>query len=148
MGATIGIAAGQCSINSLEVDRRIPNGEAAENFSYGWFQYGQSKLTYTLAQPFFKYSYRGFHEPDRALLRRTKESDVGFMTDCASNYVLKNFWHNHVHNQLPHIKHKHENYRDFGGESRYMSDFEADNMANILLAVSYGHHVSTTSPGR
>jgi len=55
--------------------------------------------------------------------------------------LLRNFWHNFAHNQIQAITD--ENYRLFGGEPRYDSDLEADNIANILLAYSYGFPIMT-----
>jgi hypothetical protein len=58
------------------------------------------------------------------------------MKSCASNYLLKNFWHNYVHRQIQGIAS--HNYHSFGGEARDHSDFTADNLATILFVRSYG----------
>ena len=67
-------------------------------------------------------------------------SDTIFLKDCATNYLIKNFWHNYVHDRLQRITDA--NYRLFRHEARYFSDFEADNFANILLPLSYDLNVA------
>ncbi|WP_165191549.1 hypothetical protein [Caulobacter soli] len=59
-----------------------------------------------------------------------------FVRHCATNYLVKNFWHNFVHRALQGITTA--NYRDFGGYAREDSDFEADHVANLLLLRAYG----------
>lgn len=59
-----------------------------------------------------------------------------YVMHCATNYLVKNFWHNFVHNELQGITH--ENYGRFRGVAREASDFEADHIANLLTLLSYG----------
>lgn len=117
---------------------------AAENF-FCWFDYGKSsrgktKFNFTLTQPFFTLSYDGLYCNEKL---RQKTDLKAFMNDCATNYILKYCWHTYVHNKLQRITQ--HNYEDFDGEPTYTSDFEADNLATILLAISYNHKISTCS---
>jgi len=69
-------------------------------------------------------------------LEKEKFSESEFVFECATNYLLKNFWHNFVHCRLQGITDG--NYGNFGGAARYDSDFEADNLATVFLVLSYG----------
>lgn len=127
-------------LNASAHDSRITSAEAAEDDFYSSFEYrSNGVIAYTLTKAFFQYSYRGFIMPPAA--PRPKERPSAFLQDCATNYLLKNFWHNHVHEQLQHITSS--NYHKVRGEARDLSDFEADNLATVLLTLSYGHEVGT-----
>ncbi|WP_076997222.1 hypothetical protein [Variovorax sp. KK3] len=59
-----------------------------------------------------------------------------FVRHCATNYLVKNFWHNFVHRAIQGIAT--HNYHQFRGAAREDSDFQSDNISNILLVRSYG----------
>jgi hypothetical protein len=63
-------------------------------------------------------------------------ADPAFVAHCATNYLVKNFWHNFVHRIVQGISSA--NYHEFRGLAREDSDFEADHLANLLLVRSYG----------
>lgn len=108
----------------------VPRGVAASG----------SRVTFRSTPAFLKWSYDGLFSPlgDSAVLERKKfVSTDAFMADCATNYLLKNFWHNYVHKALQGIDEL--NFSKFRHESRYESDFEADNLATMLLVRSYGY---------
>lgn len=147
------------SFNPIEHDNHlIDNNEFnAENFFYGRFSFrdqdgpvGSSKLafarthvTYEVPQTFIDWSFRRL-EPPRgtdADLEKDKYSEEQFVFECATNYLLKNFWHNFVHCRLQGITES--NYGNFDGSARYDSDFEADNLATVFLILSYGRPVRT-----
>jgi hypothetical protein len=79
--------------------------------------------------------------PDEELRRGRFADGSCFVSECASTHLLRNFWHNFAHNYIQAITD--ENYTCFGGEPRYDSDLEADNLANILLVYSYGFPILT-----
>jgi hypothetical protein len=64
------------------------------------------------------------------------QSDPAYVTHCATNYLVKNFWHNFVHAEIQGINQS--NYGLFRGLAREDSDFEADHIANLLTLRSYG----------
>jgi len=128
------------ALNSSAHDSRIASARAAEDDFYSGFEYRRNGvIAYTLTEAFFRYSYRGLVTPPAK--PRPKERGSTFLQECAVNYLIKNFWHNHVHEQLQKITS--DNYHKVRGEARDLSDFEADNLATVLLALSYGHTVST-----
>ena len=125
--------------------------DIAENFFYGWFEglsvvpSGQRrwKPIYSLPDAFLEYSYQGLHMPrysDEELGAEGLDRDE-LLAECATNYLLKNFWHNFVHNAFQNIDHT--NHHEFGGTAQFESDFEADNWGTILLAYSYGLPIET-----
>lgn len=121
------------------IETPISNEEHAASHFYSNFEcdYDNKRIKYNLTEAFFDFTYKGLYKPDA--LQGSNENDFEFIKDCATNYLVKNFWHNYVHNHVQNINHK--NYPDFADEARYASDFEADNFANILLASSYGQDV-------
>jgi len=127
------------SLNASEHDSRTTSAEAAAHEFYPGFEYRDGKVSYTVTKAFFEASYRGFFEPDAT--RHSAERRRDFLSDCATNYLVKNLWHNHVHEQLQNITSY--NYHEVGGEARDMADFEADNLATVILALSYGHVIDT-----
>lgn len=133
-------------LDFLERDGRITNEEAAKDDFYSHFKYSNKSkdliVKYSLTSAFFQYSYDGLSRP-KGVQRRKRESNLAFLKDCAKNYLLKNFWHNHVHERAQRITIA--NYHEFEDEARFASDFEADNLANILLALSYGHKVGAAT---
>lgn len=64
------------------------------------------------------------------------QSDPNYVAHCATNYLVKNFWHNFVHSEIQGINQN--NYGRFRGLAREDSDFEADHIANLLTLRSYG----------
>src|SRR5688572_29882531 len=134
----------QFELHDQHRDHRISNDEAAREHFYSGFKLVTRKrrplIVYELSQAFFAYTYNGLYNPDQGRsaaqrLKRPDETDTTFLKDCATNYLIKNFWHNYVHDRLQRITDA--NYHLFRHEARYFSDFEADNFANILLPLSY-----------
>ncbi|HEY7810914.1 MAG TPA: hypothetical protein VIA98_11085 [Allosphingosinicella sp.] len=64
------------------------------------------------------------------------QSDPDYVAHCATNYLVKNFWHNFVHAEIQGINQG--NYGRFRGLAREDSDFQADHVANLLTLRSYG----------
>lgn len=64
------------------------------------------------------------------------QADPVYVMHCATNYLVKNFWHNFVHGEIQGINQT--NYGNFRGLAREDSDFEADHIANLLTLRSYG----------
>lgn len=138
----------------IEGDDPIQDDEyRAENFFYGRFDFSETSRPLTrgdsdvprkpvgfrTTQTFLNWSYQRLHAPqasDVELQRHTFGSDGEFIKHCATNYLVKNFWHNFVHREIQAITEA--NYSDFSGDARSDSDFEADNLANIYLVCSYG----------
>ncbi len=120
--------------------------DAAENFFYGRFVFRKLqppqrvRVESTMQEAFVKWSHQNLHlpryAPEEIGVSPTQVSDPKFIRSCAANYLLKNFWHNYVHNVLQRISF--ENYKRFGGGARYEADFEADNLANLFLIHCYG----------
>ncbi len=128
--------------------------DLAENFFYGRFVFRNSgnppvRVEATMQDAFVEWSHQGLdlpkYKPEEMGVTADKLSDPIFIGACASNYLLKNFWHNYVHNVLQKISF--ENYKDFGGLARYEADFEADNLANLFLIHSYGLPVCASGFG-
>jgi hypothetical protein len=140
-------------VNHELVDRHqeLEDFDQAENLFYGDFDFSCPRgfqnivrVTHRSTPAFRKWSFERLlwptiqtsqGEPER-LEKQSGETDAEFMMSCASNYLLKNFWHNYVHRQIQGIAS--HNYHSFGGEARDHSDFTADNLATILFARSYG----------
>lgn len=132
--------------------------EKAEDHFYGQFSFRELqphnsetrpsqltkrlRVTHIATDTFMSWSYRMLTKPDgvESILRSAEfETPMWFAFHCATNYALKNFWHNFVHERLQGISH--HNYHVFAGDARFETDFEADNLANILLLLSYGIEV-------
>jgi hypothetical protein len=140
-------------------DQELEEFDQAENLFYGDFTFTCPRgfkdivrVTHRSTPAFRQWSFRrllwptieteqGTSEP---LKKRTGETDSEFMMSCATNYLLKNFWHNYVHREIQGITS--ENYHSFGGAARDQSDFTADNIGTILFLRSYG--VSILTRGR
>jgi hypothetical protein len=97
---------------------------------------------FVVPQTFLDWGYRRLHPPvgDAGTLGmrafgENADSEL-FIKHCATNYLVKNFWHNFVHRAIQGIGS--HNYHEFRGPAREDSDFEADHLANLLLARSYG----------
>ena len=125
--------------------------DQAENGFYGKFNFsfprkvgGGLRVNFEITPAFLTWSYEQLYRPrasNTVLQRQLFRNESGFMKDCATNYLLKNFWHNYVHNSLQEI---HElNYWKFSGDLTYENDFEADNLASLLLVRSYGFKLTT-----
>ena len=131
--------------------------DQAENLFYGDFDFscprgfkGIVRVTHRSTPAFRKWSFERLLWPTieapqdepQPLKKNPDETDSEFMMSCASNYLLKNFWHNYVHRQIQGIAS--HNYHSFGGEARDHSDFTADNLATILFVRSYGIDILTS----
>lgn len=124
----------------------------AENFFYCDVDFrARSKIrlaVFKVPAPFLDWGYRQLHRPagsSEALGLRAYEGgadDPAFVRHCATNYLVKNFWHNFTHRALQGITT--DNYHQFRGLAREDSDFEADHVANLLLLRGYGQSVHTT----
>ncbi len=116
----------------------------AENFFYPSLQLNKGArssvtVNYRLTKTFLDWSHQRLRWPigtDEELERAHFENDEVFISACAVNYLVKNLWHNYVHVAVQGITEA--NYRKFRGEARFDSDFEADNLATLLLLKSYG----------
>ncbi len=118
----------------------------AENFFYTDTRFPRvgavRRASFTVPQPFLDWSYKRLHKPrssEAVLLSHefTQGSDdPEFVTHCASNYLVKNFWHNFVHRHVQGIDNT--NYHEFRGPAREDTDFDSDHIANLLLAKTYG----------
>jgi hypothetical protein len=146
-------------VNHELIERRqtLEDFDQAENLFYGDFDFscprgfkGIVRVTHRSTPAFRKWSFEQLRwptietthaEPER-LKKQADETDAEFMMSCASNYLLKNFWHNYVHRQIQGIAS--HNYHSFGGGARDHSDFAADNLATILFARSYGIDILTS----
>jgi hypothetical protein len=126
--------------------------DQAENGFYGKFSFGYPRkvgaglrVGLEMTTPFLQWSYAKLFRPkgsDADLERHRFKDESTFMQDCATNYLLKNFWHNYVHNALQDV---HElNYFKFDGDLTTENDFEADHVASLLLVRSYGHPLGTS----
>ena len=102
---------------------------------------------FVVPKPFLDWGYTRLHPPvgtaGELEVERFGGSDKSqaFIRHCATNYLVKNFWHNFVHRAVQGITD--ESYHEFRGPAREDSDYEADNLANILLVRSYGYPVLT-----
>ncbi len=61
----------------------------------------------------------------------------------ATNYLVKNLWHNVVHVLRQEINES--NFPEFVGQARETSDFTADNLAAIMHVLSYGLRIEAAS---
>ncbi|MCI0561863.1 MAG: hypothetical protein MN733_25535 [Nitrososphaera sp.] len=98
---------------------------------------------FEITDTFLDGSFEGLHPPgnfgqnytaDELQIDEINRSAV--LRDCATNYLVRNYWHNYVHSHIHH--HTNENYRHISGQARYEADFEADNWSYLFLASSYG----------
>ena len=146
-------------VNHELIDRyqELEDFDQAENLFYGDFDFSCPRgfksivrVTHRSTPAFRKWSFGRLLWPTiettqsgpERLKKRPEETESEFMMSCASNYLLKNFWHNFVHRQIQGIAS--HNYHSFGGESRDHSDFAADNLATILFIRSYGIDILTS----
>lgn len=127
-------------LNRLSHDSRLSDSKAADSDFYPGFEFrSNGVMVYTLTRSFLDHSLQGLEIPSSK--RKRGESEIKYMEDCATNYLVKNFWHNIVHEQMQRITS--HNYREFREEARYSSDFDADCLATVMLALSYGHTART-----
>jgi hypothetical protein len=130
--------------------------DQAENLFYGDFEFSSPRgfkdivrVTHRSTPTFRNWSYKRLHWPNvetaqgepEGLKKQSPETDAEFMMSCASNYLLKNFWHNYIHRNIQGIRS--HNYREFSGAARDHSDFTADNLGTILFLRSYGFEILT-----
>ncbi len=89
---------------------------------------------------FLDWGYQNLRRPEIDSLLSTDfplgQNDPNYVLHCATNYLVKNFWHNFVHAGIQGINQA--NYGRFRGLTREDSDFEADHIANLLTLRSYG----------
>ncbi|OHU92284.1 MULTISPECIES: hypothetical protein [Pseudoalteromonas] len=121
---------------------QAPDSERAEHEFYGRFQFQQRSapsrrhVTFDCTEVFYDWSLLSLHMPRVTTGCELTSNSEKLLSQAATNYLVKNFWHNVVHKLFQGI---HElNFHEFGGGARYESDFTADNLANIMLLVSYG----------
>jgi hypothetical protein len=153
-------------VNHERIDRHqeLEDFDHAENLFYGDFDFtcprgfkDIARVTHRSTPAFRQWSFRRLIWPtieteqsgSEPLKKRPDETDSEFMASCATNYLLKNFWHNYVHRVIQGITS--ENYHSFGGAARDQSDFTADNIGSILFLRSYGVQMLTrgrSSPER
>ncbi len=146
-------------VNHELIDRpqELEDFDQAENLFYGDFDFSCPRgfknivrITHRSTPAFRKWSFERLIWPSfetaqgeaEMLRKRPEETDSEFMMSCASNYLLKNFWHNYVHREVQGIAS--HNYHRFGGEARNHSDFTADNLATLLFVRSYGINILTS----
>lgn len=137
-------------------DEQLEDFDQAENLFYGDFDFSCprgfkniTRVTHRSTPAFRNWSFKRLVWPTietadgtgERLKKRSGESDTEFMMSCASNYLLKNFWHNFVHRRIQGITS--HNYHNFGGEARDQSDFTADNIGTLLLVRSFGFTLPT-----
>jgi hypothetical protein len=150
-------------VNHERIDREqeLEDFDHAENLFYGDFNFSCPRgfkdivrVTHRSTPAFREWSFKRLVWPSvetelgtQELVKKpTDESDSEFMMSCASNYLLKNFWHNYVHRAIQGITS--ENYHSFGGEARDQSDFTADNIGTILFLRSYGVEILASGRSR
>lgn len=141
----------------IDRDQQLQEFDQAENLFYGDFSFGRPRgfpnvirVTHRSTPAFRQWGFRRLVWPTieteqggtQLLKKRDDETDSEFMSSCATNYLLKNFWHNYVHRAIQGITS--ENYHSFGGEARDQSDFTADNLGNVLFLRSYGIEILST----
>jgi hypothetical protein len=101
---------------------------------------GRRVAVFKVPRAFLDWGYQNLRRPEVDLLLATDfpggQSDPAYVMQCATNYLVKNFWHNFVHTEIQGINHG--NYGTFRGLAREDSDFEADHIANLLTLRSYG----------
>jgi len=130
-------------------DRELAYDDYA-NFFYGTMSVRESidhpgirTVVHDARPAFFALFRQEHHDPDYAPedlgldVRRDNRRLLG------TNYLTKNLWHNVVHVERQRINDS--NFRFFSGVARDYSDFMADNLAGIMLAVSYGLDVRADS---
>lgn len=101
---------------------------------------GDRVAVFKVPRAFLDWGYQNLRRPPPDSLVSTDfprgQADPAYVTHCATNYLVKNFWHNFVHGQIQGINQG--NYGEFRGLAREDSDFEADHIANLLTLRSYG----------
>lgn len=134
--------------NKVKQDISVSQPEALKKYFYGDLRIDEShegiiKLVYSPTEAFLDLLISNIEvqtttSPDLKFPASISTRDVLF--NCATNYLLKNIWHNFYHNYFQNI-HLHS-YKNFKGYPRTISEFSADNMANIYLVLSYGEGIS------
>jgi len=99
----------------IERHQELEDFDQAENLFYGDFDFSCPRgfknivrVTHRSTPAFRKWSFERLLWPTletpqaeaERLKKRAGETDAEFMMSCASNYLLKNFWHNYVHRQI------------------------------------------------
>lgn len=132
------------STGSDDTDRIASDSDRAEHEFYGRFQFQQrnqnnTHITFDCTEVFYKWSLNSLHMPrltNEDLKSQLTTATQKLISNAATNYLVKNFWHNCVHKLIQGINEL--NFHEFGGDARYESDFTADNLANIFLLSCYG----------
>jgi hypothetical protein len=103
-------------------------------------RHGRRVAVFKVPRVFLDWGYQNLRRPaaDPLILAEFPggQSDPDYVMHCATNYLVKNFWHNFVHGEIQGINQA--NYGHFRGLAREDSDFEADHIANLLTLRSYG----------
>ena len=101
---------------------------------------GDRVAVFKVPQAFLDWGYQNLRRPPPDPLIAADfprgQADPAYVSHCATNYLVKNFWHNFVHGEIQGINQS--NYGRFRGLAREDSDFEADHIANLLTLRSYG----------
>ena len=101
---------------------------------------GRRVAVFKVPRVFLDWGYQNLRRPAADPLIADEfpggQSDPDYVMHCATNYLVKNFWHNFVHGEIQGINQT--NYGRFRGLAREDSDFEADHIANLLTLRSYG----------
>ena len=134
-----------------------PEAESAHT-EYADFFYGTTKIVasgeparfrrvvHMTRSAFLAALQSGQHPPEYSLEALGFEPEPppeDMIKTCAINYLTKNLWHNVVHVAAQGINGA--NYKAFRGLARHQSDFVADNLSTILLALSYALNVNADS---
>lgn len=126
---------------------RVPFSEGFEatNLFYGRYNISlptQSNLhvmvKLEIPEKFVDMSYDGLHLPTYQIEQINPKNILGveFQASCATNYLLRNFWHNYIHEVFHGTTDR--TFRNFRGAAREETDFDADNISFLVLARSYG----------
>lgn len=143
----------------IDVPKRSPSSdsEMLRGEFADWF-YGDLSLSkaqgdkyicvrHRVTWAFLRGTYEGLNYPSRyspdQLGVTPRASPSALMAEMGINYLVKNLWHNYVHIKGQEITS--HNFHAFRGRARFQSDFEADNLATILLVSSYGLPVRADS---
>jgi hypothetical protein len=122
----------------------FPAGYESTRLFYGRFDFSLPTsadphlgITLLIPEKFVDMSYDGFHLPPypQQEVMPSGISHIDFHMDCATNYLLRNFWHNFIHEVFHNTNYR--TYRDFRGAAREETDFDADNLSNLALVRSY-----------
>lgn len=133
----------QFNIEGYDTYARSAQHHAEHHFyANAGFQPRQNRRVAVFKVPrvFLDWGYQNLRKPEPDPLLATDfpsgQNDPRYVLHCATNYLVKNFWHNFVHAGIQGIDQG--NYGRFRGLAREDSDFQADHVANLLTLRSYG----------